>query len=61
MATIETQETDSSRARRYGQAALLLRKWMVEDSDYDEQVGTRLDQELGNDIMQCRDDDEPTS
>jgi hypothetical protein len=61
MATIESQETDTARLRRYNQAALLLRKWMAEDSDYDQQVGAILDRELNSSLMQCRDDDEPAA
>ena len=61
MATIESQEFDSARLRRYNQAALLLRKWMAEDSDYDPQVGALLDSELNSSPMQCRDDDEPAA
>ncbi len=51
MATIESQETDSARLRRYSQAAILLRKWMAEDSDYDQQVGALLERELNNSLM----------
>jgi hypothetical protein len=61
MATIESQETDSTRLRRYSQAAILLRKWMAEESDYDQRVGMLLDQELISSPMQCQDDDEPAA
>lgn len=61
MATIESAETDASRAHRYHLAAVLLHKWQTEDSEYDELVGTILDRELANDVMQCRVDDESTA
>jgi len=58
MAIVDTPETDASRARRYQQAAVLLRKWMADDSAYDQQVGDALERELVNGVMQCQDDDE---
>jgi hypothetical protein len=61
MATIESKEPDSARLRRYSQAAILLRKWMAEESDYDRRVGTLLDQELITSSMQCQDDDKPAA
>jgi hypothetical protein len=61
MATIEVQETDSARLRRYSQAAILLQRWSSEDADYDQQVGALLDRELIDNSMQCRDDDESSA
>lgn len=58
MATIDSPETDATRASRYQQAALLLREWMADDSAYDEQVGEALERELDLGVMQCQDDDE---
>jgi hypothetical protein len=57
MATIESQETDSSRAQRYNQVAVLLHQWMAEDGEYDQQVGELLDNELNEDAMRCHNDD----
>ena len=61
MATIDHPQTDASRSRRYQQAAVLLRKWMAEDGQYDEQVGRALDEDLRADAMQCQDEDEPAA
>lgn len=58
MATIEVQENDSARLRRYNQAAILLQRWSTEDTDYDQHVGALLDRELNDTAMQCRNDDE---
>jgi hypothetical protein len=61
MATFASQETDSARLHRYNQAAILLSKWIAEDSDYDERIGELLDQELISSPMQCHDDGEPVA
>jgi hypothetical protein len=57
MATIESQETDASRARRYSQAAMLLDQWMKEDSDFDRLVGTLLGEDVIDDSIRCGNDD----
>jgi hypothetical protein len=61
LATVESQETDSARGQRYREAVVLLRKWLGEDSAYDEQVGAILDRQLSDDVMQCREDHEPSA
>jgi hypothetical protein len=40
-------------------AALLLEKWMLEETDYDDRVWPTLEEELNNSGLQCRDTDEP--
>lgn len=49
MASSESQATDSSRAARYSQGAMLLDQWMQEHSDYDQRVGKLLDGGLTQD------------
>lgn len=48
----------ANRVRRYKKAAALLRKWMAEEDDYDERVGTVLEQELKDSAMRCGEPDE---
>jgi hypothetical protein len=54
---LETPRQDIVRQRRYLQAASLLKKWLVEDPQYDERVGNALEQ-LNDDGMQCEAQDD---
>jgi hypothetical protein len=54
---LESPPQDIVRQRRYLQAAALLRKWMVEDPQYDERVGNALEQ-LKDHGMQCEAEDD---
>lgn len=54
---LETPPQDMVRQRRYQQAASLLKKWLVEDPQYDEHVGNALEQ-LKDDGMQCEAQDD---
>jgi hypothetical protein len=40
-------------------AALLLEKWMLEDTGYDDRVWPTLEDELNHGGLKCRDADEP--
>ena len=44
----EIIRSPSNPGRRYAMAALLLEKWMVEDSDYDDRVWPALEAELND-------------
>jgi len=57
--SIETARSPSNSGRRYAMAALLLEKWMLEETDYDDRVWPTLEEELNNSGLQCRDTDEP--
>ena len=43
----------SNSDRRYAVAALLLEKWMSEDTDYDERVWPMLEEEMGDSCLRC--------
>jgi hypothetical protein len=45
--------------RRYVMAALLLEKWMLEESGYDDRVWPIVEKELQDAVLRCRDVDEP--
>ena len=51
----------SNRARRYQEAAQLLRQWMERDGDYDEQVWSMLEESLKDNRVHCRELDEPSA
>ncbi len=57
-ASTEMARPPSNPDRRYAAAALLLEKWMLEDSGYDDRVWPKLEEELNRGGMQCRDADE---
>ena len=57
MATAETAKTDGARPLRYRKAAELMERWLSEETDYDEKVGTLLEQELPSNGFCCGDTD----
>ncbi len=58
-ASTEIARTSADSGRRYAMAALLLEKWMLEDTGYDDRVWPTLEEELSHGGLQCRDADEP--
>jgi hypothetical protein len=48
----ETAFSPSNARQRYVMAALLLEKWMIEDTDYDDRVWPTLEETLNNSGLQ---------
>ena len=59
--SVETARTDSGSARRYGKAAALLEKWMLQEDTYDERIWPALEDELSNGGVRCQVNDEPST
>lgn len=54
---IETQ----NRQRRYQKAAELLRRWMAQADEYDEQTWPMVERDLKNSALRCEERDESGS
>ena len=55
------EELEAIRRERYRKAAELLRKWSLEDPEYDERVGSLLEEELKDSGLRCGEPDEPVA
>jgi hypothetical protein len=55
----EATQSSSNAGRRHAMAALLLEKWMLEESGYDDRVWPVIEEELRDSGLRCGDTDEP--
>jgi|tagenome__1003787_1003787.scaffolds.fasta_scaffold16671072_2 hypothetical protein len=61
MPEAQIRSADELRLRRHREAALLLKRWSVEDPAYDERTGEALERELKDGGMRCEERDETPS